>query len=112
MEYRLNDTEQISKERGNNKVINPKDKLIKNSYLFLAIRENNIQEEKTKRVKKYLDEGADINYIDKNDCDNTCLHVAVLENDLEIIRLLLERGAAIDTKNADGKTAYDIAEQL
>lgn len=69
-------------------------------------------ETKKKKVTKCLNEGANINEQFINDSNNTPLHVSVIKGDRDIVKLLLDRGAKIDCKNIDNKTALDIAREL
>ncbi|KAJ8715226.1 hypothetical protein PYW08_005207 [Mythimna loreyi] len=85
------------------------EKLLNNSLLFSSIRKNKTPEDKIKKIKKYLDRGADINATDANDKNNTPLHVAVLKEEPEVVRFLLNQGAHVDIKNSENKTASNIA---
>ena len=49
------------------------------------------------RVKELLDNGKDVNIVDKN--NNTPLHYACQSNNIKIIRLLILRGANINSLN-------------
>nr|XP_021186033.2 uncharacterized protein LOC110373177 isoform X1 [Helicoverpa armigera]XP_049705116.1 uncharacterized protein LOC110373177 isoform X1 [Helicoverpa armigera] len=84
-------------------------KLLNNSLLFSSIRKNKSTQDKIKKIKKYLDRGADINAIDANFRNNTPLHVAVMKQELEIVSYLLEQGAQVTNKNLDDETALDIS---
>jgi ankyrin repeat protein len=58
-------------------------------------------------VKKLLDCGASIDAVDEN--GNTGLHLASrLGFDL-VINFLISRGAKLDIKNSEGKTASEVA---
>jgi ankyrin repeat protein len=88
------------------------DQITKNVALFNAIRKkpNEISEEaRCKKVEKYLNEGADINAQDKNDKDNTVLHIAVTKDYPKIVKLLLEKVAKISILNSAGKSPLDLA---
>uniref|UniRef100_A0A914CN88 Ankyrin repeat protein n=1 Tax=Acrobeloides nanus TaxID=290746 RepID=A0A914CN88_9BILA len=88
------------------------DQITKNVALFNAIRKkpNEISEEaRRKKVEKYLNEGADINAQDKNDQENTVLHIAVKKDYPEIVKMLLEKEAKISILNSDGKSPLDLA---
>ncbi|EAY23421.1 hypothetical protein TVAG_070850 [Trichomonas vaginalis G3] len=105
------------------------------SYLLIAVRENNLQ-----NVEALLSYGADINTtdysglsvihyatmnnytellnylvtsgVDVNITDNqnqTALHIAVLNTQYENCKILLEHGARADIANNRGETALDIA---
>lgn len=60
------------------------------------------------RVEKLLDEGVDINLATPG-WENTPLGYAVGGGKLEIVRLLVERGASIDARNAVGATPLHVA---
>ncbi|KAJ8715227.1 hypothetical protein PYW08_005208 [Mythimna loreyi] len=85
------------------------DKLLYNSLLFINILKNKNSEGKIKKIKKYLDLGADINATDANYKNNTLLHIAVIREEPEVVKFLLERCALVDIKNSDNHTALDIA---
>ncbi len=60
------------------------------------------------RVRALLDEHPD--YVERADrVGNTALHWAVAAGHLEITRLLLERGAHVDSQNGDGRTPGVVA---
>ncbi|CAF2281406.1 hypothetical protein HID58_015585 [Brassica napus] len=61
----------------------------------------------TAGVKKLLNEGVDANYHDKQGM--SVLHLAVLFNQTEIALMLMEHGASLDYKNAQGETPLDCA---
>ena len=48
-----------------------------------------------------------LNYVDKN--DNTYLHLAVIHQNIEAIRLLIKKGISINSVNKDGNTALHLA---
>ncbi|XP_022822972.1 uncharacterized protein LOC111353967 isoform X2 [Spodoptera litura] len=83
--------------------------LLQNALLFTAIRKHKAEEEKVKKVSKYLNQGAEINATDANDKFNTPLHVAVLKGEIEVVKFLVEKGASITLTNSNGQTAIDIA---
>jgi ankyrin repeat protein len=58
-------------------------------------------------VNKLLSEGVDANYHDKQGM--SVLHLAALFNRTEIAFSLMERGANVDYKNAQGETPLDCA---
>ncbi|XP_078429586.1 ankyrin repeat family protein [Wolffia australiana] len=60
-----------------------------------------------KAVKKLLDEGVDPNYRDKQGM--SLLHLAAVFNQTEISFILLDRGASLQYKNAQGETPLDCA---
>jgi hypothetical protein len=54
-------------------------------------------------VRMLIEEGADVNYRDEQ-YHITLLHNAAHYGHLEVVRVLLEHGAAIDAKNVEGNT--------
>jgi len=58
-------------------------------------------------VKKLLSEGVDANYCDKQGL--TVLHLATLFNQTEIAFILMDHGANVELKNAQGETPFDCA---
>ena len=63
-------------------------------------------------VRMLLDYGADPDIPDAiSHVGMTCLHIAVLYSRMELAELLLSRGASLDIKNAQGKTARSIASE-
>ncbi|XP_058108809.1 uncharacterized protein LOC131251838 isoform X2 [Magnolia sinica] len=58
-------------------------------------------------VKKLLSEGVDANYCDKQGF--SLLHLATLFNQTEISFILMEHGASLECKNAQGETPLDCA---
>lgn len=68
--------------------------------LLSACRTNN-----KAKAKDLLDQGANVNIKDNDANKNrTCLHWAVLYNNLDLIKLLIDHGAAINAKDSDGQT--------
>ncbi|KAK9085864.1 hypothetical protein Sjap_026275 [Stephania japonica] len=61
----------------------------------------------TTAVKKLLSEGVDANYCDKQGL--SLLHLAAVFNQTEIAFLLMDNGARLDCKNAQGETPIDCA---
>lgn len=61
----------------------------------------------TNWVRRCLAEGADIDA--KGATGHTALHYATSNNDVPIIRLLLENAAKLTIKNSDGKIPLDLA---
>jgi len=45
----------------------------------------------------------------KDNSDNTLLHYAAKEGNLDLIELLIKEGADIDAKNDDNKTPFELA---
>ncbi|XAV88567.1 MAG: ankyrin repeat domain-containing protein [Candidatus Symbiodolus clandestinus] len=58
------------------------------------------------KIKKLLDAGADVNFQDTN--DNTLLHIAVQDNEPQVVEFLLDHGADISIKNKEDKRAIDL----
>ncbi len=84
-----------------------------NAALFSAIRKKPkliSEDARCKKVEKCLREGANINAQDKNDQDNTALHMAVRRNYREIVQLLLSEGAKVNILNSEGKSPLDLAQ--
>ena len=65
--------------------------------LHSAIHEGN-----TAKILEYMQSGADVNGVD--DRGRTALHMAVARRDFEMAKILLDSGAEIDARNADGFT--------
>ncbi|CAH1639291.1 unnamed protein product [Spodoptera littoralis] len=84
-------------------------KLLYNSLLFASILKKKAQDEKIKKIEKYLERGADINAIEANYKNNTPLHLAVIKEEPELVEFLLQKGAQYKKKNYDGKSALDLA---
>ncbi|XP_022147653.1 vacuolar protein sorting-associated protein 27 isoform X2 [Momordica charantia] len=61
----------------------------------------------TNAVKKLLSEGVDANYHDKQGL--SLLHLAAVFNQTDIVFALIESGARLDYKNAQGETPLDCA---
>lgn len=86
--------------------------LVKNTMLSACIRDNINVNEKRKKIEAMIVEGADVNFKDANDNRNTALHIAVTLEELEIVTLLLYRGANVLNQNSDGVTPLDLAKNL
>lgn len=61
------------------------------------------------KVKKLLDNGADINAHDIDDNYGSILNMATYRNDLELIKFLVQNGADINSFNSCGSTSIYIA---
>ncbi|CAM8887071.1 unnamed protein product [Rhodiola kirilowii] len=66
-----------------------------------------IKNSDTAAVRKLLSQGVDANYRDKQGF--SLLHLAALFNQTEITFILIENGARLDSKNAQGETPLDCA---
>ena len=64
---------------------------------------------KPKKVAELLKAGADIHAMDEDSL--TALHIAVIENHLETVKILLEAGAGVNAKDWDGRTPQIYAKQ-
>lgn len=71
---------------------------------------NAIEKNDVEYFKSLAQRNADVNFYDKNS-GNTPLIMAVLNNKIEIVSLLLECGAKINTTNTQGKAPISIARE-
>jgi len=76
--------------------------------IFLNINDKLIDaiyfDNKVIKVKKLIESGADINYIDTSNDNMTPLMVSIVRNRIEITKYLIENGADINSQDVDGKT--------
>jgi len=70
--------------------------------IHTAARQGNI-----KAVAAHLDYGTSVNEKNLNNKNNTPLHAAIAENKLDIIKLLIQRGANVNLKNDEENTPLD-----
>ncbi|XP_057337606.1 ankyrin-1-like [Microplitis mediator] len=70
-----------------------------------------VQMKRTKIAKIFLRTGALVNNPDRR-FPNTILHLAVINQDFELVKMLIEEGVNVDTKNNEGKTALHLAAEL
>jgi len=70
-----------------------------------------IRQNRTKKVKKALDAGFDVNISD-DEYGETALMVASEYNRLEIVKELLDRGADMDVQDTNGNTALIISSRI
>ena len=77
-------------------------KINEQEQLFKAVGLNEIEE-----VKKLIEEGADLNAVDKNRA--TALYWASLWGRSEIVKMLIEAGADVNAVDVDGETALHFA---
>ena len=76
------------------------------TFLSYAIKRNN-----KKIINLILSSPLlNLNYVDKN--DNTYLHLAVIQQNLEAIRLLIKKGISVNSQNKDGNTPLHLAYYL
>jgi len=89
--------------------------LLKDAGLFYAVRKilkegKSISKEKRlQKVKDCLNSGANITSVDKNDNENTVLHLAVYSSYPEIVKFLINNGANIDSKNKKQQSSLELA---
>lgn len=57
-----------------------------------------------KWIKELLDDGADINYCDRANNDNTALHLAAQRNEEKMVALLIDMHAQVNPMNGDQQT--------
>jgi hypothetical protein len=69
-------------------------------------------ESNIKQVEALIEKGADVNFQNEVWDFSTPLHLAVAKNSLNVIKLLLNRGADRNLRNSDDKTAADIAHEI
>jgi ankyrin repeat protein len=83
-----------------------------NNKLSKTIASKRNSSEKLNKIKELLKEGAHDNFKDANRNNNTPLHLAIKNNELETVNFLLTQGADTTIKNDDGKTPVDLAKEL
>ncbi|KAL1492291.1 hypothetical protein ABEB36_012765 [Hypothenemus hampei] len=95
------------------------DQLSKNAELFNAICKGSkegktiSEEDRLEKIEENLKNGADINAMDKNNRNNTVLHLAVMKQYKIIVEFILRQPQLnIRISNIDGKTAQDVAQNL
>ncbi|MQM03264.1 hypothetical protein Taro_036044 [Colocasia esculenta] len=66
-----------------------------------------IKNSDAKAVRRLLNQGVDPNYCDKQGL--SLLHLAAVFNQTEIVFILMEQGASVECKNAQGETPLDCA---
>jgi len=69
--------------------------------IHTASRQGNV-----KIVEAHLDYGTDINERNSG-TENTPLHAAIAENKVDIVKLLIRRGASLNIQNFNGDTPLD-----
>lgn len=76
--------------------------------LFISVQENDYQAT-AKDLNFCIDNGIDINQQESNVDGNTPLHHAVINDNLEIVKLLLSKGANRNAKNKYGELPIKFA---
>ncbi|MEW9809636.1 MAG: ankyrin repeat domain-containing protein [Candidatus Symbiodolus clandestinus] len=114
--YRRSDSDSDSdSSQGRLKKLKQKEQsaqLSKNHKLFSVMNRVDItQEARIEKIKKALAQGANVNAQDLSCRDNTPLHLAVQNNEPQVVKLLLERGADINIKNRDGRLPIDLCKK-
>lgn len=87
-----------------------KNQLRKNGRMFFYAREDISTGEKIEALQKILIDGAEINSPDRNDNNNTVLHIAVENDEINIVQFLIKMGALL-SYNLYNKTPMDIAKE-
>ncbi|WP_265027666.1 ankyrin repeat domain-containing protein [Wolbachia endosymbiont (group B) of Chorthippus parallelus] len=80
----------------------PIKRLLQNKTLLHAVKQGNLND-----VERYLDNGANVNYSDKNGW--TVLHEAASRGHLRVAQALISRGANINTRDQNGDKPLHIA---
>jgi hypothetical protein len=79
---------------------------------FIRKNETKSPEEVSKKIQKYIDKSADVNFKDANHGENTALHFAVEKQNVQSVKLLLNLRPNLSIKNKKNKTAKDLAKKL
>ena len=80
--------------------------LIKRELNKLLLQGITAQDRQCNRcIEQLLDLGADVNVIDKKNYGHTALMLSILSGNRDIAKLLIARGADVNTKNFDEQTA-------
>lgn len=74
------------------------------AFLCTAAEQNNLE-----LLKDIVRHGGDVTL--RNINRSTAIHIAVCEGNAEIVKFLLDEGASVDTPDASGWTARDLADQ-
>jgi hypothetical protein len=88
--------------------LNKKDK-DGNTPLHLAVRTCDINGNRLKVIRLFIEKGADLNL--QTEKGNTALHGAIIKENVNIAKLLIEKGADPTIKNKEDKTAIDLAKE-
>ena len=80
-----------------------------NTQLLNVVDRYNTYTKELEMLDKLLSKGADVNAQTLD--DSTLLHLAADDNDIWLVKALLEHGADKTLKDEQGRTAYDVAER-
>jgi ankyrin repeat protein len=81
----------------------------KNELMCNSIRFRNLSLEVSEAIKQLISNGADVNHQDVNNNNNTSIHFATINRDLNAVKFLLECKPDLTIKNNDDETAEDLA---
>uniref|UniRef100_A0A8D8KBZ0 Protein phosphatase 1 regulatory subunit 16A n=1 Tax=Culex pipiens TaxID=7175 RepID=A0A8D8KBZ0_CULPI len=83
------------------------DKHVQNFQLMAAVKAGVLQ-----TVEELINAGADVNFVDKFDKNETPLHVAVTASNARLAELLLAKGANTEARNIDNEKPMDLCSRL
>ncbi|XP_052565988.1 uncharacterized protein LOC120424322 [Culex pipiens pallens] len=83
------------------------DKHVQNVQLMAAVKAGVLQ-----TVEELINAGADVNFVDKYDKNETPLHVAVNASNARLAELLLAKGANTEARNIDNEKPMDLCSRL
>lgn len=83
------------------------DQLVQNVQLMAAVEAGVLQ-----TVEELINAGADVNFVDKYDRNETPLHVAVTASNARLAELLLAKGANTEARNIDNEKPMDLCSRL
>lgn len=83
------------------------DKHVQNFLLMAAVKAGALQ-----TVEELINAGADVNFVDKYDRNETPLHVAVTASNARLAELLLAKGANTEARNIDNEKPMDLCSRL
>jgi hypothetical protein len=81
------------------------------SLLCDLIKARNLSSEVSFKIEQLISSGANVNYQDVDSNNNTSLHFAINNRDLNAVKLLLLLKPDLTIKNNDDKTAEDLARE-